>query len=156
MNAFELFKNGAMALASPDGTFAYTDTHASYGVSKANWDKLRSKEPWTAPVRSQMKAALPEVLNIAYTVSGLPASRIPAEYIAAVVASVVSPANVLIAANIVPLGYDAAMASGLNGPSKIEDVTRERMIALCLAYAGGWRTGGAFSPAVETSEPVEA
>jgi len=139
MNSFEMFRNGALALASPDGKFAYTDTHAEYGVSKAHWDKLRSDKPWSPPDRTAMKAVLPEIMNIAFTISGLPSARIPAEYVAAVVATVVHPANLIVAAQICPLGFDALDASGLNGKNQIEDVSRERMVALIIAYAGGLR-----------------
>ena len=148
MNSFEIFRSGAMALAAANGDFAYTDTHAQYGVTKAAWAILRSPKPWTAPERSQMKVAIPEILNIAFTISGMPAKAIPAEYIAAVLAVVVAPSNILIAAQICPLGYDTAMASGLQGISKVEDVTRERMTALCLAYLGDYRA----APAEQTEE----
>ena len=145
MSNFELFRTGALSLCSEDGKFSYTKIHAQHGISEADWNVLRQKEPWSPVDRRKMKGVLAEIVQITFTISGLPAARIPAEYIAAVVSVVVAPTNCLIAAQEAPLGFDTAKATGLFGPSVVEDVTREKMSALILAYVGGHRSGPRLS-----------
>lgn len=110
MKLFELFENGAKTLAKP-----YGETHASVGITAADWKVLTQTKPWNAEQRSRVRSTLSECINASLTLAGLPGDQLPGQFVAALIAHVVSPANMIVAAYRAPDTYDAVKASGLQG-----------------------------------------
>ncbi len=135
MNHFEVFRNGALCLASK--TMEYSETHRKYGLSKDDWELLTQKEPWNTSQRARVRSMIAEAVTISLTIAGLPAQTLPAQYVAAVIATVVQPANLLVASTRAPEAFDAMDASGMMSKSEVRSVTIEQMQSLVMAYAGG-------------------
>jgi len=135
MNMFNAFRQGAMCLVTE--TMAYTAIHREYGLSKEDWTMLTQKEPWNVKQRQRAKSIIAECVTISLTIAGLPAQALPAQYVAAVIAHTVSPANMLVASTRAPEAFDAMAASGIMQEQEIKQVSKEQMQALVMAYAGG-------------------
>jgi hypothetical protein len=138
MNMFELFKVGAMALATP--TMEYAAVHRDHGLSAADWDIVTSKEPWTPTQRRQARSIIAECVQISLTIAGLPAQSLPAQYVAAVITAIVAPVNLLVAASSAPESFDALGAANVETEFQVHPVKREQMQSLVLLYAGGFRS----------------
>jgi hypothetical protein len=133
MNMFSIFRQGAAHLVTE--TMAYTDVHQMHGLSAEDWSLVTQSEPWNIEDRKRVKSVIAECVTISLTIAGLPAMALPGQYVAAVIACIVAPANILVAATRAPDAFDGVAASGLQGDFKIEKMTAEQMISLCLAYA---------------------
>lgn len=72
------------------------------------------------------------------TIAGMPPIPLPGQYVAAVIAEVVSPQNRMIACTKAPETFDASDASGLLGTSEVTDMSTQQMMALVLAYSGSY------------------
>ena len=72
------------------------------------------------------------------TIAGMPAVPLPGQYAAAVIAECVSPANRLVACMKVPDTFDAVSASGVHDTFEVRPMRPEQMMALVLAYSGGF------------------
>ncbi|WP_299747820.1 hypothetical protein [uncultured Tateyamaria sp.] len=135
MNTFDAFRIGAMALVTE--TMAYTDTHRKYGLSAEDWKLITQLEPWNVQQRQRARSILAECVQISLTIAGLPAQSLPAQYVAAMIAHLVSPSNLLVASTRAPEAFDAMAASGMVQSQEIKPVSIEQMQALVIAYAGG-------------------
>lgn len=133
MNHFDIFKIGAKGLVIP--TMEYSSVHQMHGLSQEDWDLLTQAEPWTITHRQKARSLIAECVNISLTIAGLPAQPLPAQYVAAVISYVVSPANRLVAAMRAPETFDGVAASGLLGGQEVEPVTSEQMVSLVIAYS---------------------
>jgi len=69
------------------------------GVSQAHVDVLRQPGLWTSDQRVAVRQTLDAVIYACTDMAGLPRVDIPAEYVAAVVATLVSPVNFLVLAS---------------------------------------------------------
>jgi hypothetical protein len=130
------FKDGAASLTR--GSMKYTELHRAHGIMEADWALLTNEEPWTPNEARQIRTILASIVEICLTISGLPPVPLPGQYVAAVIAICVAPANRFVAAQKVPQTFDAAAASGLEGSMEIKEMKTEQMIALVLAYSGGY------------------
>jgi hypothetical protein len=133
MQIFQLFRQGAAHLVT--ATMAYTEVHQLHGLSAEDWDLVTKKEPWNIEERKRVKSVIAECVTISLTIAGLPAMALPGQYVAAVIACIVSPANLLVAAVRAPDAFDGVKASGIEGDFKIEPMPAEQMISLVTAYA---------------------
>lgn len=131
---FTAFRAGAMQLAMGD---AYGELHRQYGLMEADWALLTTEEHWTPDESRRVRSILASVIEVALTISGMPAVPLPGQYAAAVIACVVSPANRLVACMKVPDTFDAVAASGLFDKFEVRRTPPEQMIALVVAYSGG-------------------
>lgn len=137
-NVFMAFKRAAMSLAKEQ--MAYTEIHRSYGIAQAEWEMLTQKEPWTVEQRIGVRSIVSEVVQISLTIAGLPATALPAQYVAAVIATVVAPANRIVCATRAPEAFDAVAASGLTQEFEVKPVKIETMISLVIAYSDDWKS----------------
>lgn len=135
-NVFQAFRRGALALATE--TMAYTETHQRYGLSQDDWALLTQKEPWNVDQRRRVRSLISECVTISLTVAGLPAQSLPAQYVAAVIATIVSPANLIVAAHAAPESYDATGAANVEQTFQVTPVRSEQMLSLIMLYAGGF------------------
>ena len=135
MNTFDAFRVGAMALVTE--TMAYTSVHREYGLSAEDWKLVTQKELWNTSESRRVGSILSNCVMISLAVAGLPAQPLPAQYVAAMIAHVVHPSNLLVAAFNAPEAFDAMSASGLVQAQEIKPVSKEQMQALVIAYAGG-------------------
>ena len=150
MNMFEIFKTGALAMVNE--TMAYSEIHQKFGLSADDWKLVTQKELWTVEERQRVRSILQECVQISLTVAGLPGQNLPAQYVAAVIAHIVSPSNLLVASTRAPEAFDAVNAAGLQGEHQVKPVPVEMMQALVMAYAGGAASepiGMAVEPVVE-------
>ena len=115
----------------------HTDAHAAAGFSRQEWDLLTCDDMWTAEQQRQVRSILAEAVNVSLTLANLPSDRLPGQYVAAIIAQLVSPCNRLVAARKAPETYDAVAASGLVGPVEVIETTPEQMVALVMAYSSG-------------------
>lgn len=148
MDLHKSFRLGAERLASGQ----YGTLHREFGISETDWRLLTQEENWTHEQARATRAIIASVVEVCMTVCGMPAVPLPAQYVAAVIAIVVAPNNRLIAATKAPDTFDAVAASGLMETVEIRPASREQMIALVMAYSGGF--GGEPMPRVN-SEVVE-
>lgn len=136
------FRLGAETLVL--GGFKYRDIHRAHGIGQADWDILVQEEPWTPQQVMGIRNVLAQVVEVALTIAGMPPVPLPGQYVAAVIAIIVQPANRFLACTKVPDTFDAVAASGLQGMSEIQPMKREQLFALTMAYSGGF--GGEPSP----------
>jgi len=129
-----IFRRGAEELARGQ---SYGSVHRSHGLLEADWDLLTQDEHWTPEQARRCRSVLASVCEVALTIAGMPAVPLPGQYVAAVIAIVVGPANRLVACMKVPETFDAVAASGLHTEFEIRPMKPEQMIALVLAYSGG-------------------
>lgn len=104
-----------------------------------------------------MRAVLANCLEVSMTIAGMPAIPLPGHYTAALIATVVSPSNQLIACCKAPDTFDAVAASGLQETVVVKPMKLEQLMSLVMAYAGGI---GAEPPAhkipIEVSEKMQS
>lgn len=116
-------------------------------MSPDDWDLLRKETPWTPDEARGVRSILAAAIEGALSIAGLPAAPLPGQYAAAVIAILVAPCNRIVAAMKTPDTFDALGASGLVQEVKIRPMEREQMIALVMAYSGGF--GGEPMPRVD-------
>lgn len=130
------FKIGARRIAKDEKR--YTDLHKSHGIEQAHWELLTQREYWTPDQSRAVRSVLANVIEVSMTIAGMPAVPLPGQYVAALIAEVVSPCNYMIAAVKAPDTFDATDASGLTGGSEVRTMEYQQLMALVLAYAGGY------------------
>ena len=132
LNAFSI---GARQLAR-----GYTADRAAYGIREEDWELLTRDELWTPDDLRRIKSILTELVQISLTVAGLPATRLPGQFAAALIVEVVHPCNVVSACWRAPESYDAVNASGITKEVDITAMQPEQILAIALAFLGGDRT----------------
>ena len=130
------FRIGAQRLAADES--AYTDLHKAHGIEETHWKLLTQKEYWTPDQSRAIRSILANVIEVSMTIAGMPAVPLPGQYVAAVISEVVAPCNRMIACVKSPDTFDAAMASGFMGSPEVKDMTPQQLMALVLAYSGGF------------------
>lgn len=136
MEIHRAFRNGAETLAG--AACKYTNLHKGHGIEPAYWDLLTSPEPWTPDQARQIRSVLASVVEVCMTISGMPAIPLPGQYVAAVIAIVVKPINRLVACTKAPDTFDADAASGILGTHEVKDMPVQQLMALVIAYSGGF------------------
>lgn len=136
MDIHKAFQVGAQKLAANQCEF--TTLHKTHGIEEHQWKLLTSKEYWSPDETRQMRSIIASVCEISMTIAGMPAIPLPGQYVAALIAEVVSPVNRLLACTKVPDTFDALAASGLMSTFEVKPMTYEQMSALVLAYSGGF------------------
>ena len=132
MNQLKAFALGARHLAR-----AYTKDRASYGIREEDWDLITRDEFWSPDERRRVRSVLTELVQISLTVSGLPATRLPGQFAAALIVEVVHPSNVIVACHCAPDSYDAVNASGLSQEVEITAMQPEQILSLAMAFLAG-------------------
>lgn len=130
------FRVGARRIAQDERR--YTDLHKAHGIDQAHWELLTQDEYWTPDQSRAVRSVLANVIECSMTIAGMPAIPLPGQYVAAVIAEVVSPCNYMIAAVKAPDTFDAADASGLLGGAEVRKMEYQQLMSLVLAYAGGY------------------
>ena len=136
MDLHSAFKIGARQLAQAERT--YTDLHKAHGIEEHHWALLTQSEYWTADQARAIRSILANVVEVSMTIAGMPPVPLPGQYVAAVIATCVAPCNRMIACVKAPDTFDAAMASGFMGSPEVQDMTPQQLMALVLAYSGGF------------------
>jgi len=134
---------GAEALASRQ----YGSIHREHGIMDADWRLLTQETNWTPSEARKIRSLLASVVEVCMTIAGMPPVPLPAQYVAATIAIVVAPANRMVAAMKAPDTFDAFSASGLNQEMEVKTTEREQMMALVMAYSGGF--GGEPMPRLD-------
>jgi len=128
------FRRGSMSLAEGLG---YGALHREMGLLEPDWKLLTQDEHWTPHQSRQVRSILASVIEAALTIAGMPATPLPGQYAAAVIAIVVAPANRLVACSKVPETFDAVAASGLQSEFEVRPMSVAQMTSLVIAYSGG-------------------
>lgn len=128
------FKRGAVILAEGQ---SYGSIHREMGLLEPDWQLLVQDEHWTPAESRRIRSILANVVEVALTIAGMPAVPLPGQYVAAVIAICVAPANRMVACQRVPETFDAVAASGLHADFEIRAMRSEQMMALVIAYSGG-------------------
>lgn len=136
MDLHSAFKIGARRIAKDEKR--YTDLHKAHGIEEAHWRLLTQTEYWTPDQSRAVRSVLANVIEVSMTIAGMPAVPLPGQYVAALIAEVVSPCNYMIAAVKAPDTFDATDASGLLGGMEVRTMEYQQLMALVLAYAGGY------------------
>ena len=91
------------------------------------------------------------------TIAGMPATPLPGQYMAALIATVVAPVNRFIACHKAPETFDGEAASGILQTHEVKPMTFQQLQGLVLAYSGGYagEPQGQKLPA-EVSETMKA
>lgn len=130
------FRLGAEILAK-DGN-KYTSLHKGHGIDEHSWQLLTQSEYWSPDQARQIRSILASTVEVAMTISGMPAIPLPGQYVAAVIAEVVSPVNRLLACTKAPDTFDADQASGIMDTHVVKDMSVQQLMALVIAYSGGY------------------
>lgn len=136
MDLHSAFKIGARRIAKDEKR--YTDLHKAHGIEQAHWELLTQREYWTPDQSRAVRSVLANVIEVSMTIAGMPAVPLPGQYVAALIAEVVAPCNYMIAAVKCPDTFDATDASGLLGGMEVRTMEYQQLMALVLAYAGGY------------------
>jgi hypothetical protein len=128
------FRRGATVLAEGQ---SYGAIHREMGLLEPDWNLLTREEHWTPAESRQVRSILANVVEVALTIAGMPAVPLPGQYVAAVIAICVAPANRLVACQKVPETFDAVAASGLHQDFEVRPMRVEQMMSLVIAYSGG-------------------
>ena len=136
MNIHLAFRHGAQILAKNERK--YTSLHKGHGIEQSHWELLTQDEYWSPDQARQMRSILASVVEVAMTIAGMPAIPLPGQYVAALIAEVVAPANRLIACTKAPDTFDAEAASGLVGTHEVKDMSVQQLMALVIAYSGDY------------------
>lgn len=134
MELHQAFRHGAEVLVSSD----YGDIQKQYGIRESDWNLLCKDQLWSTDDALKVRGILAQVVEVAMTISGMPAVPLPGQYVAAVIAICVAPCNRMVACTKVPETFDAYHASGLMEAFEVKPVPREQMMALVMAYSGGF------------------
>lgn len=130
----EAFKTGARLLVVSNAG-KYGDMHRAHGITPEEWKLLTQVEYWTPDQARSIRSVLANIIEVCLTISGMPAIALPGQYAAAVIASVVSPANRMVACMKVPDTFDAWSASGILGPVEIRPMSAEQLLSLVILYS---------------------
>ena len=130
------FRHGAEVLAV--NNCEYTSLHKGHGIDQHQWDMLTKAENWTPDETRQMRSILAAVAEVSMTIAGMPPIPLPGQYMAALIAEVVSPCNRLLAATKAPDTFDADLASGILGTHEVKEMSREQLMSLVMVYSGGF------------------
>ena len=136
MDLHTAFRVGAKKIAENDAE--YTDLHKAHGIEEAHWRLLTQREYWTPDQARAIRSILANAIEVSMTIAGMPPVPMPGQYAAALIAEVVAPCNRMLACVKAPDTFDASMASGFMGKSEVEDMTPQQLMALVLAYSGGF------------------
>ena len=136
MDLHAAFKIGARRIAKDEKR--YTELHKAHGIEQAHWELLIQREYWTPDQSRAVRSVLANVIEVSMTIAGMPAVPLPGQYVAALIAEVVAPCNYMIACVKAPDTFDATDASGLLGEHEIKTMPYQQLMALTLAYAGGY------------------
>ena len=154
MDIHQAFKFGALQLARNEGK--YSELHKAHGIDPYDWEIFTQQEYWTRDQAATIRTILAQVIEVSMTIAGMPAIPMPGHYAAAVIATCVAPCNRMVACMKCPDTFDAVDASGILGTSEIKTMSHEQVMALVLAYSGGF--GGepvAHRLPKETSSKIE-
>ena len=116
----------------------YTQLHKGHGIDLHHWEILTQREYWSPDQTRQIRAILANAVEVSMTISGMPAIPLPGQYVAAFIAHVVAPANRLLACTKAPDTFDADAASGILMTHEIKDMSVQQLMALTMAYSGGF------------------
>ena len=130
------FQHGAQLLAAEQ--CKYTELHKGHGIDQHHWEILTQREYWSPDQARQIRSILANVIEVAMTISGMPAIPLPGQYVAAVIAHIVAPVNRMVACVKAPDTFDADAASGLLGTHEVVDMPVQQLLALTIAYSGGF------------------
>lgn len=136
MDIHRAFQHGAQILAKDNRK--YTSLHKGHGIDESHWDLLTQSEYWSPDQARQMRSILASVAEVSMTIAGMPAVALPGQYMAALIAEVVAPANRLLACTKAPDTFDADAASGIMGTHVVKDMSFQQLMALVIAYSGGF------------------
>jgi hypothetical protein len=136
LDIHQAFRQGAQRLAANE--CRYTTLHKSHGIEEHHWEVLTSTEYWSIEESRQMRSVLASVIEVSMTIAGMPAIPLPGQYVAAVIAEVVSPCNRMLACMKAPDTFDAVQASGILGTHEIVDMPYQQLMGLVIAYSGGY------------------
>ena len=136
MDIHKAFQLGAKLLAANEAK--YTELHKGHGIDQYHWQILTQKEYWSPDQARSMRQVLADVVNVSLTIAGMPALPLPGQYVAAVIAEVVAPPNRMLACTKAPDTFDAAAASGITETHEVKPMHYTQMMALVLAYSGGY------------------
>lgn len=136
MDLHSAFKYGARQLAKNNRQ--YGELHKGHGIEQHHWELLTQDEYWTQDQARQIRAILANAIEVSMTIAGMPAIPLPGQYVAAFIVEVVAPCNRYLAAIKAPDTFDAVDASGILGTHEVKTMPREQIMALVLAYSGGY------------------
>ncbi len=136
MDIHEAFRQGAKTIAKNEAE--YTSLHKGHGIEQSHWALLTQEEYWSPDQVRQIRSILASILEVSLTIAGMPAIPLPGQYVAAVIAEVVSPCNRLLACTKAPETFDAAAASGIMETHEVKPMPFQQMMALVIAYSGGF------------------
>jgi hypothetical protein len=140
MNLHDAFMIGALQLAKANKQYA--DLHKAHGIEQSHWDLITQEEYWTTDQQRAVRSILANVLEVSMTIAGMPPVPLPGQYVAAVIATVVAPANRIVACSKAPDTFDAFDTSGLLGGKQTDEPEKmkfQQLLSLTMAYSGGYR-----------------
>lgn len=133
LDIHKAFRHGAEKLAADQ--CKYTALHQGHGIDPFSWEVLTKKEYWSPDEARDMRSVLANVIEVSLTIAGMPAIPLPGQYVAALIAIVVAPANRLLACTKAPDTFDAFAASGLMETHEVKTMPVQQLMALVVLYS---------------------
>lgn len=136
---------------------AASDAFEALGISSADFILVTGNSAWVGADRGRVSGVLTLLTHGVLDVLQLPRIEVPAEFVASVLSTFVSPGNLAVACRWMEAG---PTADSLSVGGSIEAVTAARLFAMCCQLANDgpgaqaqWRkrTGRAVLEAVESS-----
>lgn len=135
---------GAMSLLKDNSLNANLQ---NFGLNESDFDVLTQDTPWVAQQREQVRRTIDCIIHGLMDIVGVPRFEVPAEYIAAVLSTFVSGANMLIACRYMEGGSRAEELAV--GNDNGERVKPQQLFALiCQLRAGDAAVYEAFAKKV--------
>ena len=131
---FDMYLAGARRLVALGNE--YSADHAAAGISEKEWTALTNPNMWFPEHYRVVKTALNEAVTASMALAMIPPMRMPGEFVAAVIASVVAPCNRLIACTQAPETFNGKQAAGVSDREDIEPMTVEQLMGLVQIYSG--------------------
>lgn len=116
----------------------YTTLHKEHGLEQSDWQLLTQYEAWSPDQARSIRSILASALEVSMTIAGMPAVPLPGQYVAGLIAKLVSPQNRMIACMKAPDTFDADAASGVMGTHEIKDMPWQQLMALTLLYSANF------------------
>lgn len=135
-SVMKAFTRAMRALATSYSEF--NQDIAAAGVTETSWNLLISERIWTQKDGHAAISALMALYERAHTIAGIQKEALPGQFVAAIIAQLVSPGNWYTAVRLVPDTWDAIAAAGVNGPPEIKPMEKTQILSLVALYAGEW------------------
>lgn len=138
----DAFSIGARAMARDVG-----GAIQEHGFQDFEWQVLTADYCWRPDQQVMIPGLIARLADSTMVLANLPRTRLPGQYVAALIVEVVKPCNIVVACWSAPDTFDASAASGEFAEFHIAAMPPEQILSLAMRMLGGDRR--AMQPEIE-------